>query len=359
MKILIITVFLLILYNPVVSKDNRIDGIELKFNHGRIFAHSPKINPVIKNEPNSVQVNLLLPTLGYHKWPHLYRYPTFGVGFHFLDFGNQKVLGYALTLDGFMRVPIINSPNFKFFYRAETGSSYITRKYDSIQNPLNLAIGSSLNMFIYLGFESIIQYKRLGLVSAIGMNHYSIGSLTYPNLGINVPAYSFGINYLFRKEKPEILKFEFPELTNRHELWFFGATGRKRPVQTHGYYIIASISANYAYRLNQKRKFGFGFDQFYDESIDLFLTGGEKHRAKSEIYYRSAINVSHELLFGDLSLITQYARYIYKKTKKNSSTYYRIGFRYHFNNLFCILALKTHLIANADFVEWGVGYSLN
>ena len=114
---------------------------------------------------------------------------------------------------------------------------------------------------------------------------------------------------------------------------------------------------NYAYQINYKHKLGFGLEYFYDRSLRkrLIVQGVEEIHHRD--LFRPGINISHELLFSNLSFITQFGWYIYSKSARFGNKYYRAGLKYHINkNWFVILALKAHLPAIADFTEWGIGY---
>ena len=73
---------------------------------------------------------------------------------------------------------------------------------------------------------------------------------------------------------------------------------------------------------------------------------------------KPGVHVLHQLRFSRLSLVTQLGFYIYAKDKSDGPIYDRLAIQYKLNNNILLnVALKTHF-AKADFVEWGIGYSI-
>ena len=134
------------------------------------------------------------------------------------------------------------------------------------------------------------------------------------------------------------------------------AWGTVEPDPGHKYF-TATASVNYAWNVNPKHKLGVGLEYFYDRSLLKRLVLQDVGEILHRYCFRPGVNVSHELLFGNFSFVTQVGHYIYSKSNRFGKVYYRVAFKYQFcENWFALLGLKAHLPAIADFTEWGIGY---
>ncbi len=366
MKRILIFICLIFYLLLSYSQELRHTYFELKYHNGTLIKHSPKIDPLIKGKIETFEINYIIPTIGNHKWSQIYRYPEFGVGYQVAFWKNPDTLGTSHVLNTYIRIPIIKTKPFKFYYHIGTGPCFFTQKFDSVTNPLNKAIGSYFNLYIHAGLEASFQlHKNLRLNAGYGINHYSIGNLDQPNVGLNVIANYFSISYSFDKNTTVINKNEIERKERGHEIWGYIGPGFKEIDVTtkegveydDKKYFTTTVSLNYAYQINYKRKIGFGFEYFYDNSIKVRIIKEDKHEFNKGDNLRPGFNISHELMFRDLSFMTQFGWYIYSKLERFGNKYYRAGFKYHFkNNVFVVLALKVHPPAIADFTEWGIGY---
>jgi len=367
MKIIASILITLLISFFACSQDLRQNYFEVKYHYGTLIKHSPKIDPLVKGKIETLELNYTIPAIGKHKWSQIYRYPEFGVGYQLALWKNPDTLGTSHVLNTYIRIPLIKTKPFKFYYHIGTGPCIFTQKYDSITNKLNKAIGSYFNLYIHAGLEASFQlHKNFRINAGYGINHYSIGNLDQPNVGLNVIASYVSASYSFDNEKTIYHKQEIEKKERGHEIWGYIGPGFKEIDITlepgvlqydNKKYFTTTVSVNYAYQINYKRKFGFGFEYFYDNSIEVRIIKEDKNKFEKGDNIRPGFNISHELLFRDLSFITQFGWYIYSKLERFGNNYYRVGFKYHFkNNVFVLLALKVHPPAIADFTEWGLGY---
>ena len=355
----ILSIILFSCINALAQQTTRNYFLEGRYHYGKILKHSPKIDPLVKGPVTELEASLVIQTIGKHKWAELYRYPEMGFGYHHTFFNNPEILGYAFTLNGFMRVPVIQLTWFEGFYHIGMGPCYINKTYDD--DPINLAIGSHANMYLYTGAETKFKLgKRFSLVAAYGINHYSIGNLTQPNVGLNVVSASLALDYQISNNHPVEFNHIWEMPKKKNEFWFYYGPGYKEIDLDMGHkYFTSTLSANYARRVTIKRKIGLGISLFYDESLRTTMKDEGFEDINQTDMFRSGVNISHELLFVDLSFVTQFGHYIYSRSNRYDRFYYRVGFKYHFNNLFAMLSLKAHPPAIADFVEWSIGYRFN
>ena len=104
---------------------------------------------------------------------------------------------------------------------------------------------------------------------------------------------------------------------------------------------------------------GLGINFHYDGSLGEIYPGRPgTFLEKSTI----GLTVGHELFLARLGLILQLGYYPFLSDFKRAARghlYLRTGLRYRFSRRWwCYAALKTMDRPVADFIEWGVGYSL-
>jgi len=107
--------------------------------------------------------------------------------------------------------------------------------------------------------------------------------------------------------------------------------------------------------LNYKRRIGLGADIFYNEVLKYDISPQNYEDVSIFDKTQYGVYVFHDMKYRRLVLLMQLGAYVYAKYKQQP-IYTRIGIRYHLNDfLLANLSLKTHY-ANADFVEFGIGY---
>ena len=148
--------------------------IDSKVHYGFIIPHHKSIAYLLDKHVRGLELNISLPAYGNHIWEQLYRYPRTGAGYFFCDYGNPEVLGKVHALFGFMNIPIIRNHNNNHLlnYQIAFGMSYLTKRFDVYENYLNTAIGTHLNIYFRLGFDTKIPIsEKFELLGEIGFTH--------------------------------------------------------------------------------------------------------------------------------------------------------------------------------------------
>lgn len=304
-------------------------------------------------------VSLIFPTRGKRTWTTLYNYPELGVGIRYAYLGKPRELGNAYSLNGFIRLPIIRRQSFFVYSLFGMGPTYISKIYDAQTNPANVSIGNHINMLVYTGLGIKVNLlKKLSLSASYSLNHYSIGTIIQPNRGLNIPVTGFHLNYNLAKENIRYPIIKPNKTSNSHEFWTFFAAGLKQTLaDTGNFHLISTLSVNYSYCLGDKQKIGAGVEYFYDHTLYSEMQSEGITNYTSHDLFRPGANAAYEQVFGNMSLVLQFGRYIYTKSKSYGYYYYRVGLKYQFaRHFFAMLSLKAHLPAQADFTEWGIGY---
>lgn len=324
---------------------------------GGILMHTPKIKHLAGTNPTGFEINLQKQTTGERYWYQLYRYPRLGLSFTYFNYHNT-ILGQSFALSPYLSLPVKQGNKGSLFFRFGTGLAYITNNYDIKDNPANNVISNNINAVIQTRLEYTRQISnRLGLLTAIGLNHYSNGGDTKPNLGINIGTATVGLNY-FSQATAVVKTQEKPQLSQRNYLFMSSSIGIKQRAEFDSVkYLVNAIALGGLHRLNHKSTLLLALEGFYDASLfprrawDPRLPPGQTPDIR-----RFAITGGHELNFGNIAFGTQVGYYFYRPYKADSGLFQRLETKWQFhNNIYVAASLKLHDIIKADIIEYRLG----
>ncbi len=334
--------------------------IEPRFQYGVTLPLYDAVSYLIEENVHAIECNIAFPTYGTDYWEKIYRYPRTGVGYSFNTLGNNRVLGYAHALYGYMDVPLNRIPRkFSVNYQIAFGLAYITRHFDPHDNHLNRAISSHGNVYIRFGLNGKYRLNaRSELVLEAGGTHFSNGKFRSPNYGINTATFSIGANYLLGDAGRSYENPEIPDFNKKFRHTLIIAGGSKVFDNLLGNkYFISSLSYTAERNTSLKRRFGLGADLFYDKSISEALANEEGIPDNTFFHLlRLGMHISHTVQYKKVSFSMQLGHYLYSKYTDLTLIYSRIAIQYMLSDhLMGNVSVKSHL-AKADFVEWGIGY---
>lgn len=331
-------------------------NLRAKVEHGFVMIHTPKLDYIVKEHIQGLELEWSRQTFGEKQWHQRYNYPSWGVLYSIRELGNNKLLGKGHALIVNTQFPLIRSKTWDAAFSIGTGPAILEKKFHHQENYKNIAIGSHLNLAIR--FETSLNYKiknagALGV--ALAFNHYSNGAFTSPNLGLNIPTVGFTYTYFFGEKKP-LRSDTIPASKTGFEKTVMLLTGVKEIAPPGGdKFLVLAGAFSLSKKLSYKSRLGAGLDLIHDPSA------GERLQRDSIEYttidnIKTGLFLSHEWMVSGFSLITQAGVYLYAKKNTEGNLYQRIGFRYSWNEKYFLnVALKTHF-ANADYGEWGIGY---
>lgn len=356
----ILLVYSFILFAQDDTSNSFPNSIEIQTGYGFIAKHSNILDYYITGHVPNINVNFGKQVNGNKHWHKLYNYPEIGLGYYFAYLNNEH-LGSAHAVYSYIKLNLFTKtkrikPSFDF----AIGLTYITTPFDIESNYQNRVIGTHFNAYFKAGFG--FDYKlndKIILNSVIGINHYSNAKIKTPNLGINVININVGLKYIIKPT--EIIEKEYTntDLKKNEFLIVYGSGIKATPKPLNKRYYASSLVLDYYYRINQKSKFGFGIDGFYDGSLNYYNSGdtvcGVKHWSDD---FLLGTHLSYALIFNKVSYNLQLGYYLHDRLNINGEIYSRIGFRtYITKRLLINLTLKTHF-AKADLLEIGLGYKI-
>lgn len=347
----------------------RMSFMQVKLSSGNAFAHHKEMTHLVGNPHAAVNLELGRITSGEEAWQKSFRSPSYGGGLYFADLATSS-LGNPFALYGFADIPIFRLENSSFNYEIATGLAFNFNSFDEKNNPDNIAIGSNTNL--YFNFNLNYKYalsKNSELVAAAGLTHFSNGSITMPNLGLNLYDFSLSWRYKLpegrgaftRAEKSKTGRYA-PDVSivgnnveqDRHIFMLNVNGGIREQTCSRGVkYGIASLSGVYAYELNPSHRLGVSTDFFYDAS-KICLHDDRVITSLME----QGFAAYHEAIFGKIGVVSQAGIIAFGNDVTSRDYYFRIGLRYYANDrIFANVSFKGWNFT-ADFVEWGIGIVL-
>lgn len=219
---------------------------------------------------------------------------SIGVGAGFMNLGNDKMLGNAITAYGYMNMPFYNGNHFRFGVRPTIGLAAVTKRYsntlpdgynryETVKDAqgkyiANWSIGSILNA--YLAVELYMDFPiRDGWEITLngGWHHISNGSVMHPNGGYNMLGGALGVRYhpgesRAKSQESKVESYEKPKPTVSRKL--YDGVDKKWAVEIS---VTGGVKQNY-YRDNYPNQQFFGAATVkaaaYWVPVSIFRLGG-------------------------------------------------------------------------------------
>lgn len=340
------------------------------------FVKGVNYNDTPVNRYQSMSLQFGWQTFGKKNWQQIYGYPYIGAGFYMVNFHRPQDLGQPAGGYVFLNGPFVRWKKASFNYQTGIGTLFGWIPYDEETNPYQIAIGAKRSVILDFGisFNYLIS-KHIEVDAGLTFTHYSNGSMTMPNYGINVYGPRLGLKYNFNGQA-EFIQNEITKYENQYELQMEFRMALKQITpdtsninyespysgDTYGIY---GISSTINKQISYKTKLGFGFDLIYDGSTNAQIeeeSNGQQTSTASTLQSMAfGIFPSYELVVHNLSLLVQPGFYLYKKKigDKPNIFYQRIGLKYHFiKNMYAGVNIHAYNFKVADYVEWNIGYRM-
>ncbi len=284
-----------------------------------------------------------------------------GVGIARYRFDNPRELGNAWAVYAYQGARLARlTRTLTFYYRWNFGLSWGWHPFDVETSPYNRAHGSPVNA--YLDAQLLLRWAvspRLDLTAGATFAHFSNGSTSIPNAGLNTLGLRVGMAYTFRPPADTAtVTFGAPVVPRfrRHWSWdavAFGSWRQRGYVRTgkkyvlNAKYAVAGFSVAPMYNTGYRFRVGAGLDAVYDASGNRMQIGDD-----DELHLVPGVKLRQQLALG----LSGRAEYV--------MPWFTIGAGVGFNvlsaggdmrNFYQILALKTDLTHGA-FLH--VGYNL-
>lgn len=305
-------------------------------------------------------------TLGTKQWQRALLLPYYGIGLHSSYFVNEDYFGLPYSVYFFFGGPYRRKPKYSFDYEFSFGLSYNWNPYNTNDNPFNIAIGSKQNAYLDLRtFYSRIVFKRMEFQAGLRATHFSNGSTTFPNKGLNIisPFVNLRCHITQRKIYPSDNKVEEHNPVSEFNILFTTGVRSVKHTKTFNsdYVGIMNLSLEYLKPAVKIWKYGLGLDIGIDQNKNLYIDGDyvKKAPVRDQFYLGSALlgqfRANNLAVQADLGM-----ELISRKYSFGKRFYQRIGMRYYVSRrVIAGVRVKAHKFSKANYIEWCLGYSLH
>ncbi|MGI6479540.1 MAG: acyloxyacyl hydrolase [Salinivirgaceae bacterium] len=334
---------------------------------GYLYAHHRSMIYFIEDYTRGAQLRVGWRFNGSSDWEKAYRCPSAGVGYMISDFSNPSILGYGHAAFGYLDIPIIETNRFVWNYNLGAGLGYVSKKFHSVTNPNNTAIGSHFNAFLLI--TSGIEYRPTSKTSLgldFGLNHYSNGNTDMPNWGLNTFFVMFGAKHKL-DDRQKLSNTTVSKVTKKWENLIHFGLGYKEATPIDGTKnFVADIHYTIRKRFSHTNSWGGGVDLLYDGSMrkSVKYRAGQFYIAPDSISnpslaknFSPACHANWSMHFGKITFNIQMGLYFYNALDR--IYFNRWILEVDVTQQVCLMvALKSHF-GSADYVETGFVWKFN
>jgi hypothetical protein len=271
--------------------------------------------------------------------------------------GGDKYIGNIGGLVPFINFPLYKKNRFKMNCKFGLGTGWVQKPFNVQTNYKDFVIGSHLNVCINLQVLSGLKIeKHTYLHIGFSLTHFSNGSIKLPNLGLNIPALSAGLEYSFNAQ-PKMIKRVVPPLKKKwhYYLFAFAAVKQALPLES-PIRLVNLVTFEIMKDFSHTGRYGAGINLTYDRALSTEVPYSVTFAFdESKLKLEASIYGAYEYIIGNLSIPMQLGIYLYNNYQI-SKIYENIGIKYRLaQHWIAGVLLKAHL-GNGDFIQWGVGY---
>lgn len=343
-----------------------IRGYGFQLLRGFVLGQGKEVAHLAYEPTFGAQLDIMPRHLISRPWLNAYRGANFGYTLLVNSNGPNRILGTSVAAAIFMETHVLRRQRHKILFRAGFGPTWSSSPWDLNRNPLNVAIGSPITALLQgsLTYSTGIT-PQLWLRSGLVLTHYSNGSYTMPNYGLNMPALSVGLNYYVQPptdyRRIGQRNLTVTPLTDslpawRHELkgYVVGQLGVAETFPTSGpKYSTIMLGGFLSYRVGLKSALTGGVEYMYNNTMKPFSETVPEYRGKD--ITRWAVTLGHDLHINKVNVHTQLGIYIYKPLAYQGAVYQRLTSTYEImDRVRAGISLKLHGFS-AETLEGTVG----
>jgi hypothetical protein len=307
-------------------------GLEVSYMTGQFLKHGIAYNPPQLSQ--GIEVDYFMRTLGEKPWHKAMNFPEIGAALTFYYFADNKVFGDAISIMAFGKFFMVRSRVADFYMRIGGGYGYLTRRYNSVSNPVDQLISTPVNLAVQLrmGLDWKIN-PYLQINTAISFNHFSNSGMNLPNYGLNIPAGTIGIR-IFPKPMELGYNCEHDRNFKKNEIMWKYSIGVQ---QLHSFvynitpstrkYPVPGGMIAYARYINYGIKFYGGLSFEYFPAIHDYLISNDIHTRYGPSFSASAPSaiIGNEFILGRMSMFYSAGVYLWENTAAITPLYFKIG----------------------------------
>jgi hypothetical protein len=342
-------------------------SISLGYGAGYAIANHPRF-PKTNNPSQYISLSWQSSPGASRFWSLLNKKTDFSVNASFQRFGNDKTLGFAVSLIPSLGFRIIRYKKIELNLVLGAGLAYLNKKFDSFYNPENIAIGTHLNASVFAKLKFEYQHFKLKPFINLSVIHYSNGNAMSPNLGINIPFVEAGIrfNYL-QKTSDDSLKTkklaQLPEFKRRWSAFIQIGQGISATATGGPFFPVSVISSGVNWHYQRSKSVSAALEYSFNSAVyQNYLHNGSALYSRKD-FDRYAFWLAHEWIFGHFGLFTMGGFYLNKHVEQKSiiatevgiNFYPKLPYKYKKNQIWLGVHVRAYT-GLAEFVMLQIGY---
>src|SRR5690606_35841161 len=105
-------------------------GVEANIIAGSVLKHTKKFTAPVPELSTAYELLLLKQTTGERDWEQRRRFPLWGVGLSYTNYGIDSIYGASIGLYPALQVPLVRGRSLEWTLRVGMGIGYVTRHYE-------------------------------------------------------------------------------------------------------------------------------------------------------------------------------------------------------------------------------------
>ena len=356
---LIVFLFVLFQFHSATGQSRFSENLKVMVNYHYGFGlpEYSALSYILNDYTRGIDVALIKERYGSNEFERLYKYPENGVAFFYTSLGNKEILGNAFGINYLFRLNIVQHKRFRLINRMGIGLAYITKKHHFNDDPLNVVIGSHVNIHYNCRFGATYRLlDRFEINAGASFDHFSNGNTAEPNIGLNyLTFYGGGLYMIGNAIERNTSPISKPE---RNLYWeIFANIGAKHTRSfSSKYFPTGSFGGELGFAWFRGFHVGVGVDLFYDSSIRTQLEALDRSYSGTDSF-QSGIHISQSVVYRRFRFTLQEGFYLgFKEPINHGLMYNRAILKYSLSDIWSLrLAMKSHLHI-LDYPEIGVSY---
>ena len=332
-----------------------------------------RTHPLPRNSFRSYRVELVRRTDGSALWHHTYRFPSYGAGVQFADFGGGPTdRGRPVSVYGFIQTPIL--PTIATVDVLTTIGMGVTAGWNPPAFeafPFERHPTTRLTSYVDLGFQARRRLTdRLDLLAGFSLNHFSNGGVGSPNRGLTVTAPRVAVQRSLGSRGAPRRREDRPPFADRWEsrldgglavrgVGFFWREGGFGP---RGYIQVAALKGSVWRRFYRLGQVGGGLEG----SLETGRPPGTARGPDADLGGGGSLGLytGYEQIAGPFSIYLHFGTHLARtRSDERPAPYYRVGTlmrladRWFTDVSFRFMSRGKDF--SHDYIAWHLGYRLD
>ena len=332
-----------------------------------------RTHPLPRNSFRSYRVELVRRTDGSALWHHTYRFPSYGAGVQFADFGGGPTdRGRPVSVYGFIQTPIL--PTIATVDVLTTIGMGVTAGWNppAFEDfPFERHPTTRLTSYIDLGFQARRRLTdRLDLLAGFSLNHFSNGGVGSPNRGLTVTAPRIAVQRSLGPRGAPRRREDRPPFAGRWEsrvdgglavrgVGFFWRDGGFGP---RGYIRVAALKGSVWRRFYRLGQIGGGLEG----SLETGRPRGTARGPDADLGGGGSLGLytGYEQIAGPFSIYLHFGTHLARtRSDERPAPYYRVGTlmrladRWFTDVSFRFMSRGKDF--SHDYIAWHLGYRID